>query len=247
MFAGPFHAGCKRKQGVFRESRAFKHLDACQIGLAFRERAGLVEHQRVYAGEGFQRLSILHQHSGRSAAAHGNHDGHGRGEPQRTGARNDQYGDARDQRVSEARLRAEHSPADKGDDSRSHNRRHKDCRYFVRKALYGSAAALGFAYKLHDLGQEGFAADALRDHDEAPAGVKCAGGDFIAHSFFDGKGFAGYHRFVNGAGTFANHAVNGDTFTGSYTERIAMLDSLEGHILLRSSRYEVRGSRRKVQ
>ena len=247
MFAGPLHAGSKRKQSVLRECHAFKHLYACQIGLAFRKRAGLVEHQRVYTGEGFQRLGIPHKHAGRRSAAHGNHDGHGRGQSQRTGTRNDQYGNARDQRVSESRLWAEQSPADKGDDRRSRDRGNKVPGHFIRKTLHGSAAALGFADQLHDLRQQGFAADAFRDHDEAPAGVKCAGGDFIAHSFLDGKGFAGDHRFVNGAGTFANHAVNGDTFTGSYTERIAMLDLLEGHVLLSSSGYKVRGARRKVQ
>ena len=149
--------------------------------------------------------------------------------------------------MSKARLRAEQSPAGEGNDRRGHNRGNEVPSDFIRNTLHGSAAALSFAHKLHDLRQEGFAAHSFGKHDETSAGIECASGDFVARSLFGGEGFAGYHRFVNGAGAFANRAVNGDAFTRSYAEQVAMLDLLQGHILLCSSGYEVRGSRRKVQ
>ncbi len=69
---------------------------AIDFGLAFGERAGFVNDQRIDLGESLQRFRITDEDAGVRAATDRNHDGHRRGESQRAWASNDQHGDCGD-------------------------------------------------------------------------------------------------------------------------------------------------------
>ena len=79
-------------------------------GLAFGERAGLVDDQRVDLLHALQRLGVLDEHAGLSAPPDADHDRHRRREAERAGAGDDEHRHRRDQPVGEARLRPEQSP-----------------------------------------------------------------------------------------------------------------------------------------
>src|SRR5258708_7496719 len=132
------------------------------------------------------------KHAGLCAAAYGYHDGHWRGEAQGAWASDDENGDSGNQRVRKAGLRTEEHPSEKCQNSSCNYRGDEVSGNLVRQALHWRAAALRFADQLDDLGQHGFAADALGFHDEAAAGVQRAPNDFVADRLVHGHGFAAH-------------------------------------------------------
>ena len=79
-------------------------------GLAFGERARLVDDHRVDATEVLDRGGVLEQHALAGGSACCDHDRHGRCKPERTGARDDQDGDCIDDAVLPALLASEEAP-----------------------------------------------------------------------------------------------------------------------------------------
>ena len=73
--------------------------------LAFGQRAGLVDDQRVDFLEALQRLGVLDQHARGRALADADHDRHRRREAERAGAGDDEHRDRGDQRIGEGRRR----------------------------------------------------------------------------------------------------------------------------------------------
>ena len=93
--------------------------DADQCGLALRQRAGLVDDERVDLAQHFDRLRVPEQDAHRRALAGRDHDRHRRRQAERTRTRDDQHGDGVDERVRHARRRTHRAPDDEGHDRRS--------------------------------------------------------------------------------------------------------------------------------
>ena len=113
MFAAALDAGGEAQD--LRLVKAAAGDDRDHLRLAFGQRAGLVDHQRVDLFHPLQRFGILDQHAGLRAAADADHDRHRRGEPERAGAGDDQHAHRRDQPVGKARLRPERRPGGERD------------------------------------------------------------------------------------------------------------------------------------
>ena len=148
--------------------------DRDDLRLAFGQRAGLVDDQRVDLFHALERFGVLDQHAGLRAAADADHDRHRRGEAQRAGAGDDQHAHRGDQAVGEARLRPEHRPGGKGDERDRDHRRHEPAGDLVGQPLDRRAAALRLRHHLHDLRQQRVAADLVGAHHEAAGGVERA-------------------------------------------------------------------------
>ena len=99
--------------------------DGDQPRLAFGERAGLVHDERVHLREDFERLGVLDEHAGGRAAAHADHDRHRRGQAERAGTGDDEDRDGVDERMGQARLRAEQRPDDRRKGRDGHDRGHE--------------------------------------------------------------------------------------------------------------------------
>src|SRR6266403_5249617 len=99
----------------------------------------------------------------------------------------------------------------------------------IGESLQWGAAALGFADEFYDLRERGLAAAALGFHDETAAAVQRSAGNFVAERFFDGHRLAGHHRFIDGAGAFADHAVDGNSFAGANSEAISTIHYFESN------------------
>ena len=175
MLAGRFEAGSQAQQfGIVRET--VRHTG--NAGLAFRQRAGFVDDQRVDFFKSLQGFGVFDEDSGMGAAAGADHDGHGRGQSQSARAGDDQDGDRVDDGVREARLRTEQEPYSKGNRSHGYNCWDEPGGDAIGEFLDGSAAALGLADHLHDSRQQSFGADAFGLHDERSGGVDGGADDF---------------------------------------------------------------------
>ena len=152
------------RAGRLVEPSASDHRDHAR--LAFGQRAGLVDDQRVDRLQPLQRFGILDQHAGHGAFADSDHDGHRCGETERARAGDDQHGDRRDQRISESRRRAPDHPGDEGDDRRGDDRGHEPGRDDIGKALDRRTAALRLRNHLDDTRQHRLGADLFGAHDQ---------------------------------------------------------------------------------
>jgi hypothetical protein len=88
----------------------FGRLDRNHRGLAFGERAGLVDDKRIDLLHALERLGILDKDTGLRAASDPHHDRHRGREAKRTGAGDDQHGHRCDQAIAHCRRRADQRP-----------------------------------------------------------------------------------------------------------------------------------------
>ena len=162
MLARPFQARRQPHQVGLILARGGEDRD--EPGLPLRERARLVDHDRVHPLQGLQRLGVLDQDARQRPAAGADHDRHRRGQAQGTGAGDDQHGHGVDQGVGHPGLGAERGPGDEGDDGDRDHGRHKVGGDHVGQALDRRPAALRLAHQPHDLGEH-----RLRAHRARPA------------------------------------------------------------------------------
>ena len=174
------------------------------------------------------------QNSSMSAAAYGDHDGHGCCETQGTRASNDQYGYCRNQTMRKARFGAKEGPAQEGEDGGRHYCRNEIDGNLVRQTLQRRSAALRLADELHNLCQHRFWADSFRFHDQAAAGVQRSTSDLVACGLFDRHGFARHHRFIDGACAFPYRPVGRYALTWTDAESVSALHLTQRHVLFRS-------------
>ena len=140
---------------------------AATLGLAFGQRAGLVDDERVDLLEALQRLGVLDQHAGLRAAPDADHDRHRRGEPERAGAGDDQHRDGRDQGVGEARLRPPDDQAKKASAATAITAGTNQPATWSASRWIGARLRCACGDHLHDPRQHRVAADLLGAHDEA--------------------------------------------------------------------------------
>ena len=186
----------RRKAQHLRLVEAGQRDDRHDLRLAFGQRAGLVDHQRVDLLHALERLGVLDQHALLRAAADADHDRHRRGKPERAGAGDDQHAHRGHQAEGEARLRAERRPGGKGNERDRDHRRHEPAGDAVGEALDRRAAALRGRHHLHDLRQQRVAADFVGAHDEAAAAIDGAADHARIFVFGHRHGFAGHHGFI---------------------------------------------------
>ena len=149
VLAGTLHTCGQANQVVFGlrgscdAAGAIEDDHSIDLGLAFGEGAGFVDDQRIDLGESLKGFRVANEDAGVGAAADRDHDGHGRGESQRTGARNDEHGNSGDQRVREARLWPQKGPRQKGDCGGRNNGGHEVCRDSIGQALHWARGCAG--------------------------------------------------------------------------------------------------------
>ena len=150
--------------------------------------------------------------------------------------------------MGKARLGTKEQPAKESQGRRHHHGWNKVRSGAIREPLHWRAAALRFAHELHDLRKRGFAAHALRFHDEAAAGIQRAASDRVTGALFDGHRFARDHRFIHRARAFANHAVHGNAFARADAQPVAAIHLIERHVFFSAiCRDEMRLLRREIQ
>ena len=210
--------------------------DRHDLRLAFGERAGLVDHQRVDLLHALQRLGVLDQHAVLRAAADADHDRHRRGQAERAGAGDDQHAHRGDQAEGKARLRPERRPGGEGDERRRDHGRHEPAGDLIGQPLDRRAAALRLRHHLHDLRQQRVAADLVGAHDEAAGAVERAADHACVLLLGHRHGFAGHHGFVERGAAFEHDAVDRHLVAGAHAQAVADRDGVERELPRRCRR-----------
>ena len=181
--------------------------------------AGLVEDDGVDLAGRLEDLRALDEDAELRAAAGADEQSGGGGEAEGAGAGDDEDGDGGGERggggLAGAEPEAEGADGEGDDDGDEHGGD------LVGEPLDRGLAVLGVGDEPGDLGEGGVGADPGGPHDEAAAGVDGGAGDGVAGADFDGDGFAGEQRRVDGGGAFLDDAVGGDLLAGPDDEPVA--------------------------
>ena len=237
MLACPLEAGRQPQELGFIE--AARWGDGGDRRLAFGQRAGLVDDQRVDLLHAFERLGVLDQHAGLRATSDADHDRHRRGQTERARAGDDQTRDRGDQCIAEPRLWPEQSAQ-----ATKRQRRAtamtagtNQPRHLVGETLDRRARALRLRDHLHDLRQQRIAADLGRRASRTsriwlsvPAMTMAPG------VFRDRHGLAGDHRLRRRRTAFDHLAIDRDFFARPHPQAVADLDGIERYVLARCRR-----------
>src|SRR5688572_9074451 len=109
--------------GAFQTRSQSQHLtlvpiigrkEADQLWLAFSQRPGLINDQRIYFPQHFYGFGIFEEHTCSSAFTHSHHDRHRRRQPERARTRDNENCNSIDQRVGHARLWSKRGPNPEG-------------------------------------------------------------------------------------------------------------------------------------
>ena len=234
MFTAALHASHERQQ--FLLSHTIQRHNVDQFRLAFGKGPGLIHNQRVNLFHGLKRFSIFDQDSSRGATPCPDHDRHGRSQPQRAWAGDNQHRHRRNQGMRHARCGPNPRPDDKSDERRGENRRHKICGGNIRNALNRGAAALRLADQAYDLDQQGLAAHAFGPHHKRPRRVQSAADHFAARLFLYWHGFAGNHGFIHRALPFQHRAIHRHLLPWTHSQQVLRMHLCQGHVRLRAIR-----------
>ena len=143
MFACAFHA--RRQPERFKVTRRVCGGERRYTRLPFRQGAGFVDYQRVDFLQTFQRFGIFDQHSGVSAAAGADHDGHRRRESKAQGQAMISTATALTMRVGKTRLGPKIAQAMNVSDGNAMTAGTNHAGNSFSQALNGRAAALRLA------------------------------------------------------------------------------------------------------
>ena len=246
MLAGPLDACGKPQHVGLGESG--RGNDGGDGRLAFRQGAGLVDHQRIDLLHMLQRFGVLDQDAGLRAAADADHDRHRRREAKRAGAGDDQHRDRGDKAVGEARLRTPDRPGGKGEQRDRNHGRHEPAGDLVGHPLNRRAAALRLGDELHDLRQHRVAADLSRSMISAPDWFMVPPMTVAPVSFVTGIDSPVTMRFVDGAAAFDDNAIDRHLFAGPHAQPVADMDLIERHFFLAAVGANApRGLRREIE
>ena len=142
--------------------------------------------------------ALLDEHAFRRAAAGADHDRHRRREPERARARDDQHGDAADQRVREPRLGPDRAPAGERDDRDARRPPARTTRRSDRRAAEPARACAALRRPCCTICASSVSLpDALGLHDDDAGAVDGAARHAAARLLLDGHRLAGHHRLVD--------------------------------------------------
>src|SRR3954451_12025326 len=196
------------------------------------ERPCLVDAERIDLGHGLEHFSVLDQHAGGGAPSGADHDGHGSCKTEGAGASNDEHRDGRNQRVWEARLRADECPDDESHDGGSEDGRNKITGGNVSQTLDGSAGTLCLAHHLHDSRENGFTSNTGGAEDERAACVEGRANYFRSCCLLHGLRFTGEHGLINRARAVEHLAIDRDLLAGTDAQLVSDLYMFEWNIVL---------------
>ena len=201
-----------------------------QRGLAFGEGSGLVERYGCDGMRHLQRLGVLDQNAVARGHARARHDGRGRGQPQRTGAGNDQHRHRMDQRLLDARPVKQ--PAGQRDRCHHQNRRYKHRADRIDRALDRRLGRLRRFDHADDARQRGFGAHGGGAHTQHAFTVDRSAGNAITHATRHRQAFAGDERFVHVALPVFDQSIDRHALAGADPHDVPHGQLLHGRLHL---------------
>ncbi len=219
--------------------------------MTFGQRPRLVEDDHAHVPHGLDGLAGADKDAVLGTDAAADHQGGGRGQPQRARAGDDQHRDGGDQCQRESvqvgvhpgqktgrpfghrpQHVREQKPGQEGKQGNAEDDGHEDRGHSVGEGLDGHFGALCLLDHTHYLGQEGVLADAAGPHVQQSVLVYGSSDHLVAWTLGDGHGFARGHRLVHGAFPLDDDTVGGDLFARSDDHHVAHLHLVNGHLSL---------------
>ena len=206
--------------------------DGSNPGLSLRQRAGLVEDQRVDFFESLEGLGVLHQHAGSAPRPVPTMIDIGVASPSAHG-----------QAMIRTATALTSAWASRGSGpmiaqvmnvttATSIDGRDEVGRDLVGQALDRRAGPPRLADHPDDLGQHRLGADAIGPHDQAAGPVDRAADDPVPRPLLDRDRLARDHRLVHRAGALDHDAVDRDLLPGPDPESVARLTTVQRDVLL---------------
>ena len=227
MLAGAFQ-GCGDGQQLIFSDTALGQ-DVPHLRLALGEGAGFVQHHRVHRLNGFQRLPAFDQDAVLGPLAGAHHDGGGGGQPQGTGAGDDQHRDKDPE--GKVNVPGGNQPGDAGEQRNGKHHRHKDAGDLVRQPGNGGLGALGLLHQADDLGQGGVVAHLGGAELKGAGGVEGGGIDGVARLLHHRHALPGEGGFIHPGAAGHHHAIHRHPGAGAQQQGVAHLNLLDGDFL----------------
>ena len=217
MLAALFERGGEGEKRALRHALGGEHVGHARLALG--DRAGFIQRDDLGLAGFFERNGSLEQNPVFRAKAVADHDGHRRGQPQRTRAADDQHGDAARERKADG-LAAE-QPDGGGQDGERDHRRHEHAGNPVGDLRNRRFRRGGVGDHFDDLGEGRVLADARCLAAQEAGLIRRRGGDAVPDGLIHRDALAGQRGFVHRALALQNHAVHRDAFAGADDEHIA--------------------------
>ena len=198
--------------------------------------AGLVKGHAGDAGKALQSIAFAHEKAVVGGVADGGHDRRGRGQNQRAGAKDDEYG---------------HGADDLAADEPCKRRRRKRDDHDPRGPAVGDAddlclARVGGLHQTHHALDGAVLAHARGAHLEGAELVDRAAHHLVAHALIHRQGFAGHHRLIDGGLAGSDNAVHRHRLAGQHAQKLADAHFLGGDGALFPIPHHARRARREV-
>ncbi len=235
MVRSSFGSSGKAQQLVL--AHAVKRDHGCQTGLAFRQRAGLVEGQRVDCSSTFQMLAALDQDAASSRPADAGDNRHRRRDHQRAGATNDQQGQCQPDVLGEG----------EGKNRKPDDRGCIPLRETLDHALAGRFFLLRFLDALDDARKRGVCADIGGANAQETIFGDGPGMDAAASRLFGWHWLAGDGGLGDGGGTLGHLTVDRDALASLGQHDLARLHFMGRYVDRLTIAQDGGGSRRGVQ
>ena len=167
---------------------SFSHQHLAHLGRALCDGSCLVEHDRLHAVRGLQRLCRLHENAVRSTASRPHHDGGRGGEPQSARARDNEHADCVGK--SGRHARTDEHPDDEGDKRNRDDHGHEHARNLVGELFDRRLRACRLVDHAHDPREHGVCAHALGAHGKPSRAVHRRTRNRSPHALFHRYAFA---------------------------------------------------------
>ena len=190
-------------------------------GLAFGQRASLVQHHRSHFASPLQRLGALDQNAHLGATPGPDHDRRRGRETHGAGAGDDEHGDEDRDRIGERGLRAEDEPGQRGQRRDQEHGGNEVARHEIREPLDRGLRRLRLLDQSDDLRQERLLTDPHGAEAERAAGVERAADDLIARLLVHRHALPGHHRLVHRAGAGEDEPVDCDLLSRTNDHDVA--------------------------
>ena len=213
MLAFGFGRGRQGQQLLLRDM-GLKGHNIADLQTAIGQCAGLIEGNSIHPAHLFQCFAGLDDHAVLGGLTDGRHNGRGRSQDQRTGAKHHQH-----------RNRTDNISGYKACNDRDQQRnRNKPTGGLVCNACHGRLLVLRFLHHTDQLLQRAVLSDLGCLNVDGAEAVDSTAEHFFSHGLIHRQGFAGHNRLIHGCLAANNDPVHRDGLTGQNTQNISPTD-----------------------
>ena len=185
------------------------------------EGSGFIQHNRAELLSALQCITLTYQHAEISRPSNAHHHRHRCGEAQRTGTRDDQHSQRRENSVTPTRLRTIIDPDKVSNQRNQHHHRNKYRGYSVCQTPQCRFSILCLPDRIHNLRKTRFSTYLSDAHQQAALLVLGATRHTITGPSAHRNRLTREHRLINVGLTLNNFGINGYSLTRTNTHQIA--------------------------